>query len=138
MSYRSLLTLALLLSLSLMACQPIQAPISEQTAPQGLRPDAPPYGVRGPFALGYKPLVMDEGTDHPLAGHLWYPALNPTGKAEKVTYAIADNPYGIYGRALLNAEIDGAAGPYPLVLFSHGLGDSPVRWSPLLEHYASY
>jgi predicted dienelactone hydrolase len=131
--------LALLASVSLLACQPIQAPVqAEQTAPQGLRPDAPPYGVHGPFAVGYKPLVMDEGTDHPLEGHIWYPALNPAGEREKVTYTIVDNPHGIYGRALLNADIDGAAGPYPLVVFSHGLGDSPVRWSPLVEHYASY
>ena len=103
-------------------------PPQAQTAPQGLRPDAPTYAVHGPFAVGYKSLVIGEGTEHPLEGSLWYPALNPTGRKEEITYAITqkdttwstDLPKVIYGHALLNAEIDDAQGPYPLVVWSPG------------------
>lgn len=134
----------LLLTLLLSACQPIM-PVPAQP-PAGLRPDAPPYAVRGPFAVGYKPLVIGEGTEHPLEGSLWYPALNPTGRKEAVTYAITlkdaafstDLPKVIYGNALLNAEIDAAQGPYPLVIWSHGFAANAAWNNTLLEHYASY
>ena len=75
----------LLLALLLSACQPIQAPTKAQTKPQGMRPDAPPYAVHGPFAVGYKSVVIGAGTKHPLEGSLWYPALNPTGSKEEIT-----------------------------------------------------
>ena len=52
-------------------------PATEQAAPQGLRPDAPPYGVHGPHAVGTRDVVVTEG-DHTLALTIWYPALNPT------------------------------------------------------------
>ena len=134
------LTLALLLS----ACQPIMPVPAQQ--PAGLRPDAPTYAARGPFAVGYKSVVIGEGTEHPLEGSLWYPALNPTVRQEEITYAIklkdttfsTDLPMVIYGRALLNAEIDAAQGPYPLVVWSHGFAANVAWNSNLLEHYASY
>jgi len=137
-------TLWLLLALLLSACQPIM-PISTQP-PAGLRPDAPPYAVRGPFAVGYKSVVIGAGTDHPLEGSLWYPALNPTGRKEAITYAIkqkdttwsTDLPKIVYGHALLNAEIDAAQGAYPLVVWSPGFVASAAWNSNLLEHYASY
>ena len=125
---------------------PIQVPAEAQTAPQGVRPDAPTYAVHGPFAVGYKPLVIGAGTKHPLEGSLWYPALNPTGRKEEVTYAIklkdsawsTDLPKVVYGHALLNADIDVSKGPYPLVVWSHGFVASAAWNSNLLEHYASY
>lgn len=138
MKNRWLLTLALLFSISLMACQPIQAPVEEQSAPQGLRPDAPSYAVHGPFAVGYKRLVIDENTEHPLEVSLWYPAFNPTGRKEEITYTSADGSTASYGHAILDAEIDGSAGPYPPVVFSHGFSATPLGYSPLVEHYASY
>src|SRR5215207_2370328 len=125
----------LLLALVLSACQPSQAPAAvpatsvpvptaapatsvpapttAQAAPQGVRPDAPTYAARGPFAVGYKPLVIGAGTKRPLEGSLWYPALNPTRRKEEITYAIkqkdttwsTDLPKIVYGHALLNAEI---------------------------------
>jgi len=111
-----------------------------------MRPDAPAYAARGPFAVGYKPLVIGAGTKHPLEGSLWYPALNPTGRKEEITYAIkqkdttwsTDLPKIVYGHALLNAEIDAAQGAYPLVVWSPGFVASAAWSSNLLEHYASY
>lgn len=130
------LMVMMIVIMSLAACQPVM-PVAEKP-PAGLRIDAPPYAVHGPFAVGYKPVVIAEGTEDALEAHIWYPALKAAGMKEEVTYTIVDNPYGIYGHAIVNAEVDSSAGPYPLVIFSHGFGDSPVRWSPLVEHYASY
>ncbi len=137
----------ILVTLLLSGCQPIQAPPQEQTSPQGLRPDAPPYAVHGPFAVGYQSLVMGEGTAHALAASLWYPALNPTEKREEIRYdfKFKDNagwapatPPVVYGHALLNADVDGLQGPYPLVVLSHGFSQSATGLSILAEHYASY
>jgi predicted dienelactone hydrolase len=124
----------------------VPVPAAAQAAPQGARPDAPTYAARGPFAVGYKPLVIGAGTERPLEGSLWYPALNPTGRKEEVTYEIkmkgsawtTDLPTVVYGHALLNADIDGSKGPYPLVVWSHGFSASAAMNSNLLEHYASY
>lgn len=139
-----LLVIALLTS----ACQPITRPAAPETQPpQGLRPDAPPYAVRGPYAVGYQSFTIGEGTAHPLSVSLWYPALNPTGKREEIQYnylfkdnvgwAPATSPV-VYGRALLNEVVDDSKGPYPLVIFSHGFSGSAPGASALTEHYASY
>ena len=155
------LTIWGLVALILSACQPLQPPVMQSAPavpaveqsmpaapaePHGLRPDAPEYAKHGPFAVGYKPIVIGEGTDHPLDAGLWYPALNPDGVKEEVTYTIntkipvegmpATAP--IYGHALLDAEIDASAAPYPLVIYSHGFAANAAWVSTLLEHYASY
>ncbi len=119
-----------------------------RTAPDpiGLRPDAPPYAVHGPYWVGYKPLVIGEGTDHPINAGLWYPALNPNGDPEEITYPMTwkipsiplDTEPLAYGHALLDAAVDEAATPYPLVVFSHGLGTSAPWYADLIEHYASH
>ena len=64
---------------------------------------------------------------------VWYPALNPTGAAESITY-----DRGLIGHAILQAAPDTANGPYPLVIFAHGLNDINVASSYLSEHLASY
>lgn len=137
-------TLWLLLALLLSACLPIMPAPAQPLA--GLRPDAPTYAVHGPFAVGYQPLVSEEGTARPLAVSLWYPALNPTGAKEKVTYDMmikdatmtGDRQTIVYGHALLNAAVDGSQGPYPLVIFSHGFSGSVASYSAFAEHYTSY
>jgi predicted dienelactone hydrolase len=126
------------------ACMPVQ-PQSTDLALVGLRPDAPEYGRHGPFWVGYKPLVIGEGTEDQLNAAIWYPATNPKGLEEKVTYELkphdpsepADSSMVIYGHALLNAESDASQGPYPLVVFSHGFAVDAAAYSPLVEHYAS-
>src|SRR4051794_26572420 len=80
------LMVMLIVAMSLAGCHPVM-PVAEKPA-VGLRADAPPYAVHGPFAVGYKPLVSGEGTEHPLDISIWYPALNPTGTMEQVTYDI--------------------------------------------------
>lgn len=143
----SLISVLLLVALSLSACQPVmpsQRPLSPE--PLGLRPDAPEYARHGPYWVGYKPLVIGEGTEHPIQAGLWYPALNPTGAEEKTTYTINtkipvegfDATASIGGRALLGAEIDASAAPYPLVIYSHGFAANAAWASAVLEHLASH
>ena len=127
------------------ALDPAAAP--EPSPPQGgLRPDAPEFARHGPFWVGYKSLVIGKGSDRPLEAGLWYPALNPKGAKEEITYPIKLNiplepieaPVVAYGHALLDAEVDAAAAPYPLVIFSHGFGANAVWYTNLIEHYASH
>ena len=114
--------------------------------PEGLRPDAPEYAKHGPWWVGYKSLVIGEDTDHPLEASIWYPALNPTGTEEDVTYTITtkvpvegmDATEPIHGHALLGAEIDTAGAPYPLVIYSHGFAANAAWASAVLEHLASH
>lgn len=141
----TLLFTAILVALLVTACMPVQ-PQSTEPAAVGLRPDAPEYAKHGPFWVGYKPLVIGVDTDQPLNANIWYPALNPNGNREEVTYAFTPGtpawrsatPAVVHGNALLNAPIDDSKGPYPLVIFSHGFGSNAVWYNTLLEHLASY
>jgi len=138
-----LLTILLLVALLVSACQPIQAPTAtEPQPPQGLRPDAPIYGVRGMYPVGARAFSIEAG-DYTVDITVWYPALNPSGATEEITYKISDKNLDlaslpISGRALLNATPDPAHGPYPLVVFSPGLAGWSQANSYLLEHLASY
>lgn len=145
-AYR-LLTILLLAALLFSACLPIQPPAKLLApAPVGLRPDAPEYAKHGPLWVGYQSLVIDEGTDHPLDAGLWYPALNPKGVKEEIAYAITLKVSGlevgvptvVRGQALQDAAVNGAAAPYPLVIFSHGFATNAAWYSTIVEHYASY
>jgi len=139
------LTLLLLLALLVSACQPIVR--TEPLPPQGLRPDAPPYGIRGPYAVGARDFAIPTGADTVLIT-IWYPAINPTQAAANIVYQVnAELPrvaglpaeaLRIYGRALANAKPDMAAAPYPLVIFSPGLGAFRQANSYLVEHLASH
>ena len=101
----------MLVALIFGACQPItRPPAAEPRPPQGLRPDAPPYAVRGPYAVGVRDFVIDT-PDRKIAVSVWYPALNPTAKPEAVTYALGfpTNPFPeftIAGHALRDAVPD--------------------------------
>lgn len=126
------------------ACQPVR-PLAEQP-PAEASLAAPTYAAHGPFAVGYKSLVAGEGTEPPLAVSIWYPALNGAGAAEDITYDMVikdatwpgDTQTVVYGHALLDAEVDAAQGPYPLVVFSHGFSMSAAGYSVSAEHYASH
>lgn len=140
-------TIVLLVALLLSACQPIQPP-AKLLAPAvvGLRPDAPVYAQHGPFWVGYRELVIGEGTERPLSAGLWYPALNPQGVKEEITYTITTKipvegmpaTAPINGHALLGAAVNRAAAPYPLVVYSHGFAANAAWVHILLEHFASY
>ena len=115
----------------------------EAPQPMGFRPDAPPYGVRGPHPVGAMAFSTGDAK-RPLAGMIWYPALNPDGAEEVISYDFGlgdifppelNNPPG---RAILDAAADLEGGPYPLVIFSHGGGWVWQLSTFLLEHLASH
>jgi predicted dienelactone hydrolase len=105
----------------------------------GLRPDAPPYGVRGPYWVGFADHLIEDNFERPLDASIWYPALNPSADEEVIDYSL---PYlgglTIAGHALEDAAPDFEGGPYPLVIFSHGAGSNRLVGKYLCEHLASH
>lgn len=147
------LTLLVLVALLLSACQPIvqpsaQAPTSEATVaefngiPETPRPDAPTYGLRGPYAVGTREFVIEPESERPLPTTVWYPAVRSAGDAEMIVYNEHYPPmfenHLVAGLAIRNAAPDMAEGPYPLVIFSTGLGVSRLSAIYYTEHLASY
>jgi predicted dienelactone hydrolase len=104
---------------------------------QGLRPDAPPYALHGPYWVGM--IGMDAETDfHPTQIQVWFPARDPAGEPESITYwASPTGELPIFGHALFDAEPDSVGGPFPLVIFAHGLGGGNGGNAYLCEHLAS-
>ncbi len=102
--------------------------------PVGLRPDAPTYAVHGPYWVGTMQLEA-KMPSHPTVLTLWYPALNPNGDKDSLTY----DWRGVttLGHAIKDAAPDKKGGTYPLVIFSHGSNGSPLVSPYLLEHWAS-
>jgi predicted dienelactone hydrolase len=144
--------LVLLVILLISACQPITQPTPLPR--QGLRPDAPPYAIRGPLAVGVRDFVIGEG-DEALHLTVWYPALNPTGASEKIAYVVntelpsvqevwyppaqeKEVKLTVQGHALQDAAPDTANGPYPLVVFANGWANFTQIYSYLKEHLASH
>lgn len=114
---------------------------------KGLRPDAPSHAVHGPYWVGYQQLEAPGDAHGGFAVKMWYPALNPAGAAESITYAIAlkspdwrtYQPQIVHGHAIAGAPIDDTAdGAFPLVVFSHGYATNAEWYSALVEHYASH
>ena len=129
---------------------PISAQETATDAPSqvGLRPDAPTYALHGPYWVGVRDYSIPEGADHFWVS-VWYPALNPDGAAEEITYFTSDEwklsvavpddfETPIAGHALANAVPDVERGPYPLVINSPGLNGYRQQSSYLMEHLASY
>ena len=113
--------------------------------PHGPRADAPPYGMRGPFAVGVRDFVIEseEEGGRPIPITVWYPAANPEQDTEDETYVTDyDDPYvpnfAIAGRALRDAEPDASSGPYPLVIYSHGYWLFRQASVYLMEQLASW
>jgi predicted dienelactone hydrolase len=136
-----LAAIAALLAVSL----PAQAQGEQPPKPVGLRFDAPPFGVRGAFPVGTREFTIEgAGQDTlPLKGTIWYPALNPNGLKEVVTYhvgvaQIAPALDPVEGRAILDAAPDTSKGPYPLIISSHGHTASRLGLVYLHEHLASW
>ena len=114
----------------------------------GLRPDAPPYALHGPYWVGARDFVIDPDSERPLTVTVWYPALNPEGLPEEITYTIFEDcairsmfptvtDWSIQGHALADAAQDSSQAPYPLVVYSHGSNAwrQESAWS--VEHLAS-
>lgn len=114
----------------------------------GLRPDAPPYALHGPYWVGTQSMMFDNAGD-PVEVRVWYPALNPNDVEPIITYKFGwwryvlegfDNTVvsDIYGHALDGGTLDLSAAPYPLVVMSPGFGGEPEIYAWMLEHIASY
>jgi predicted dienelactone hydrolase len=105
----------------------------------GLRPDAPPYAIRGPYPVGVTGHVIEDGNERSLNAHIWYPALNSNGVEEQIEYSL---PYWgdltVTGHALEDAAPNFENGPYPLVIFAHGLSGQRLSSAYLCEHLASH
>ena len=134
------LLIVMLMSFSFVVAQDAAGP-----EPVGERPDAPPYGLHGPYWVGTQDMVIDTESTEPLEVTIWYPALNPEGLPEEITYPatlkfeVPDGTVGIvYGHALRDADLNRADGPYPLVVFSPGFGAARTHYAHLTEHLASY
>jgi predicted dienelactone hydrolase len=107
----------------------------------GLRPDAPPYALHGPYWAGVTQLEAETPT-HPTKVMVWYPALNPEGAEEIATYYfdyipdLGDMP--IIYHSLQDAAPDLSGGPYPLVIYVHGLNGERHGGNWLGAHLATY
>lgn len=98
------------------------------------RPDAPPYAKRGAYAVGTHELILEETP--PLLITIWYPAANPERLPQQTTYQYG--PITGEGRALRDAAVDLRGAPYPLIIFSHGLGGARLQSVFYAEHLASH
>jgi predicted dienelactone hydrolase len=131
----------LLVLLAALVITPMLAQDDEGPVRTGLRPDAPAYGVRGPHPVGTMELVIDDA-ERPIPVTVWYPALNAEGSPQQITYSIDYPPFfgGLIseGHALADAAPDDTQGPYPLVIFSHGLWMYRLQSTFFTEHLASH
>lgn len=71
-----------------------------------------------PFAVGSRSLNLSRGSDRPLATLVWYPASGQAGGS-------------------VRAQATFAAGRFPVVLLSHGLGGLPENFSPIATRLAT-
>ncbi len=131
-------------------CLSISVVFAQDATPEavGLRPDAPAYGLHGPYWVGTQAFKREAGAD-PVDVRVWYPALNPSAAEEKISYVMHWKIEGlgftrdqalvnIAGHALLDAKVDLSSAPYPLVVFSHGSNSESVLYAWLIERIASY
>jgi CubicO group peptidase (beta-lactamase class C family) len=120
----------------------VAAPEPVALQPHEPRPDAPPYGQRGPYAVGVRDFVIDT-PERQIPVIVWYPASNPEGKPELMEYPLGfpvnGNPSITFaGTALAGAEPDLSGAPYPLLVHSHAAWAFPQDSLFLMEHLASH
>lgn len=99
------------------------------------RPDAPPYAQRGAYTVGTQALRV-QSAGRTLPAWVWYPAA-PSLAPQRYTYTSAYGLWASDGHALENAVPARNGAPYPLVVYSHGSGSTPLLSLFLLEHLAS-
>ena len=79
--------------------------------------------------------------DRPLAVEVWYPARllpgQPAGDKYHVITRDGKTEVTLIGKAVRDAKADGSAGPYPLVIISHGYPGNRYLLSHLAENIAS-
>ena len=122
MAVRRILTAAVLVGvLALVACGGSSA---ARSAPTGAAPRDP--SAAGPYAIGLTRMTFGrpanaDGTARALDTWIWYPA--------------AGSPDG---DAVTDAAPSQEAGPFPIVIFSHGSGGQPQFYSFFAKHLASW
>jgi predicted dienelactone hydrolase len=140
---RLFLSIVLMIVLALGLLPAVQAQEGPKPEAVGFRPDAPAYALHGPYWVGTREFVIDEGGERPLPVTAWYPALNPEGVEGFIDYNqyypyLAGLDPAMQGQALQNAAPDVSGTPYPLVVYSHGSMAMRDNSYWLLEHMASY
>ncbi|WP_309570210.1 dienelactone hydrolase [Deinococcus sp.] len=132
------------------------------TVPGDARPDAPELAARGQYAVGVRTLNLvnkgqqdivhapKEGAiptyDRPLTVEVWYPAPGVSGSGSVKYMDVLgsgpgdpkrpNTPFETMGRATRDASAV-QAGPFPLVILSHGYPGSRILMSYLGENLAS-
>lgn len=122
-----------------------------------VRHDAPEFGQFGVFDIGVRTLdlrieqsvdvansVAGEVTnyyDRPLTVEIWYPASLAAGQSPGGEYITETRNLEItatlHGRAVRDAQPNAGAGPYPLLVISHGYPGNRYLLSHLGENLAS-
>ena len=114
----SLLLLALLMACSVGACAPFLSPTREP-------------GTSKPFAVGFTSRTfsrtMSDGRTRKLTTDIWYPA-----RADQHTDLDANPLIGAPANVASSNDVR-----HPLVIFSHGLGGSPIGGSSFLTDLAA-
>lgn len=140
------------------------ATLAAENRIDAVRPDAPELAAFGPSPIGVRTLrlvhpgQMDilrakpgEPTpvyDRPLTVEVWYPSLPHPAQPARTADGLEPGQYRtvtrdprltvtIRGRALRDAAPATQAGPYPLVIISHGYPGNRYLLSPLAENLAS-
>ena len=135
------LGLLIMIGLLLVLIAPVAAQAPVGPAAVGLFPDSPQYALHGPYWVGTREFVIGADTERPLAITVWYPALNTNLLPEEITYTYMPPLYrtaSVPGHAIADAYFDGAGGPYPLIIASHGSHVTRYFANYLTEHLASY
>jgi predicted dienelactone hydrolase len=140
------------------------AALATENRIDSVRPDAPELAAFGPSPIGVRtlrlvhPRQMDilrakagEPTplyDRPLTVEVWYPSLPHPAQPARTADGLEPGQYRtltrdprltvtLRGRALRDAAPATQAGPYPLVIISHGYPGNRYLLSPLAENLAS-
>ncbi len=141
---RNVVVLAIAMLVVLLLAVHFSVMAQSPPGPQGLRPDAPPYALRGPHWVGTTEFVIDPDSERPIPLFVWYPALNPDDADDSYAYTIdvkwdpaPELATVVYGHALRDAAPDLSEAPYPVVVLSPGFGTNVAQYTYLTEHLVS-
>lgn len=138
----AVLTAAATLTAGCASAETSTAPAPKETSTPALT-----YAARGRHAVGYRVFTTTGAQQQTLTLRAWYPARQPDDKRPATITYTAPNKFDeqitpgkeitAVGGAVADGLPERTDGPYPLVVFSHGYGMSPIVFSTLVEHYAS-
>ncbi|MCB1406138.1 MAG: dienelactone hydrolase [Rhodobacteraceae bacterium] len=128
-------------------------PLMAENRVDASRPDAPELAAPGSYAVGVRTLTLTD-PDRPdvlastealvrgprvLMAEFWYPAAEGTVPGGTYDTILRDGvtPVTLHGQAARAAEASNA-GPFPLVVISHGYPGNRVLMAHLGEHLASH